>query len=186
MVPSTSRRLFSIHTACGHSTFFWYLPTENRTTWQGCAVWTRQKLRQLGEVMWGDSPNVASLGAGKVKSCDRSFHPLHCATIPLPSAPHQFCSGQDRFKTGVSDVKSVVQPQTAVILLDAGSESTHPVSQHSLMHLNLCNAETHCESPHVTSSSRVSTFTRSQDKVAQLQKADRLVIHTRWAMKPVS
>ncbi len=35
---------------------------------------------------------------------------------------------------------NLVGPQITVISHDAGSESTHPASQHSLMHLNLCKS----------------------------------------------
>ncbi len=67
-------------------------------------------------------------------------------------------SRQDGLETGVTNVKSAVGPQTAVISLDAGSQSTHPASQCSLAHLNLCSAEILGESPHVTLPSCVSMF----------------------------
>ncbi len=43
---------------------------------------------------------------------------------------------------------AVVVPQVAVISCNTGIESTYPVYQHSLMHLNFCFTGTHIELPH--------------------------------------
>ncbi len=53
---------------------------------------------------------------------------------------------------------SVVGSQTLMVSHNAGNESTHPVSQHSLLHLNVCFTEAHSESLHLTSPSCDSTF----------------------------
>ncbi len=75
------------------------------------------------------------------------------STPPISTLPHRTIH-----VLGVSNVQSVVGPQIAKILHSAGSESTHPASQHSLMHLNLCNTKTHSQSHYIISPSCVSTF----------------------------
>ncbi len=92
-------------------------------------------MRQHGEVTWGDSPNMVSRGIGRVKIEATVFIPFHIhTTVPFPSSIipsftlHQFCFVQGGRKTGMINVKSVIGPLTAVILHDAGSESTHPAS----------------------------------------------------------
>ncbi len=70
----------------------------------------------------------------------------------------------------MTNVKSVVGPPTTVISLDAGSESTHPASQCSLAHLNLCSAEILGESPHVTSPSCVSMFAQPKVNVQYFKR----------------
>ncbi len=71
------------------------------------------------------------------------FPPFHTT---LSFTPYHFCSGQGGLETDTANVKSAVGPQTIMISHDAGSESSHPASQHSLVYLNLCSTETHGES----------------------------------------
>ncbi len=126
-------------------------------------------------MMWANSLGIASLGPGIVKIEATFLTPFH-ATLPisLGFAPQHhllyaiFVVDRVDIETGVTNVKSAVGPQTAVISCNAGSELTHPASQHSLMLLNLCSTETHFESPHVTSASCVSIFVRANSPITLL------------------
>ncbi len=77
--------------------------------------------------------------------------------------PASYFSGQDGLKTGVTNMKSALGPQTTVILRNAGSESIHPTSPYAPTFagaFKLCSAETFGESPHVTSPSCISMFSQ--------------------------